>query len=729
MYRCCPEEHNYVTKIYNNTTHEQLITMMNGSRHDSGEKARNVVIELPESVKKKLPRDFNIDDIGRIDLREAESIASEDILFINENEILEGLEDFDLIPIKKSDTLRGDEETADDDIFAKVRDQATEKKITDRSMAPAAGKKRSEERDRNDEEYISKGAVDDRPASEAGDAGRGGAPKRVTAAEFDSYDDDGRKWTPLEKMFEGNEPQLTSEKKKPPLIEGYVESDDEYIILDVPNSEFESAITGEKTAARGPASGQVSAATSKPVSEMPAASGSMVPDTSQEEDEVVISIENLQESPKQVKTIGKVEMIPVDDINGPGAQSPGEKISSRRSGQYERAGDAADLQTGEPSGKKWIQPAEHRIERDDVLSDRRLTGKKPAAYETTSRGPQDDAGEVIFFDDRMGVLSGDRGTIVADNDLDKIVSGIVRFDEGPSYILDEAGVEEDRERIAVLTDDLAQVDDEIFVDLDFKYGDEELDYIHTAIAEEDYGSYIREIDEFFGTRGGRTVPTRVELLGMTADEFDTIEDLLFTGEFKDIHLYDRYHLYEFDRGAMEGRAKGSKSCRYLLPAENSIMDIERDSIESDISAGSALIFEEDVEEIKEQLKNRTGKTDMEIAAMFERAMNNGRAAEQPETEAPDAGTVEMITAGEQPGEKESAPENIFDITDRVVILDDKADVERFISGFPEPKQMNIKMLLKYLDGLFEKLPEETIKKFASSDYFELYLKVLNELGV
>ena len=76
-----------------------------------------------------------------------------------------------------------------------------------------------------------------------------------------------------------------------------------------------------------------------------------------------------------------------------------------------------------------------------------------------------------------------------------------------------------------------------------------------------------------------------------------------------------------------------------------------------------------------------------------------------------------------------APESVFDITDRVVILDDKEDVERFISGFPEQKQMNIKMLLRYLDGLFERLPEETIKKFASSDYFDLYLKVLNELGV
>ena len=82
------------------------------------------------------------------------------------------------------------------------------------------------------------------------------------------------------------------------------------------------------------------------------------------------------------------------------------------------------------------------------------------------------------------------------------------------------------------------------------------------------------------------------------------------------------------------------------------------------------------------------------------------------------------------GDEGAAPgETVIDITDRVVILDDEADVDRFVSGFPRKKQVNIKILLKYLDGLFEKLPESVVKKFANSEYFDLYLKVLNELGV
>jgi len=47
---------------------------------------------------------------------------------------------------------------------------------------------------------------------------------------------------------------------------------------------------------------------------------------------------------------------------------------------------------------------------------------------------------------------------------------------------------------------------------------------------------------------------------------------------------------------------------------------------------------------------------------------------------------------------------------------------------PDKKQ-DMARLLTYLDGLFEKLPEETVRKFADSEYFELYVKVMKEIGV
>ncbi len=659
--------------------------MLKGTQHDPGATTGGIVIELPESVKKKLPRDFNIDEIGKIDLREAESIASEDILFINENEIIEGLEDFELIPEKTpGPAMPGD---ADDGDKSSIGDWGKVRERTFRDIpGPHAGTNElASDRDRKI------------PGSSPAEEARQGAGVQADSR-APGYGDDAKRGViaSREAIGDGGEtPQQALDQEKTASREGYVERDDEYVIWDMPDEEIDSAGVSKKAGEEKQAAGHAAVDAREPMRETPADD---VSGTQQDDDEVVISREELTERPGPLRETGGKKMAPAERPEADGAPSAGAAPAARR-----------------PLGPEAP---------DD--------GTGPIIHQGAARAPQGEAGTVVFVDDRTGAAEGDTTGVADDGELDRIISGIVRFDEGPAYVLGEADVEEDRERIAVLTDDLAQVDEELFVDLDYKYGDEELDYIHTAIAEEDYGDYIREIDEFFGTKGGRTVPARVELLGMTADEFDTIEDLLFKAEFKDIHLYDRYQMYEFDRGSMEERAKGSKSCRYLLPAENSIRDMERDSIESDISAGSALIFEEDVEEIRAQLKRRTGKSDAEIAAMFERAMNAERAAELPP---PDAGQVAAVVDGsheEMRGgqlEKETAPESMFDITDRVVILEDKADVERFISGFPEGKQMNIKMLLKYLDGLFEKLPEETIKKFASSDYFDLYLKVLNELGV
>jgi hypothetical protein len=49
--------------------------------------------------------------------------------------------------------------------------------------------------------------------------------------------------------------------------------------------------------------------------------------------------------------------------------------------------------------------------------------------------------------------------------------------------------------------------------------------------------------------------------------------------------------------------------------------------------------------------------------------------------------------------------------------------------FPDEKQDDLKKLMKYLDGLFEKLPEDVVRNFADSEYFDIYVNVLNDMGV
>ncbi len=78
----------------------------------------------------------------------------------------------------------------------------------------------------------------------------------------------------------------------------------------------------------------------------------------------------------------------------------------------------------------------------------------------------------------------------------------------------------------------------------------------------------------------------------------------------------------------------------------------------------------------------------------------------------------------------SEPEvELLDITSHVVILDDE-NVNSFVAdNIDEGKQEDMKRLLSYLDGLFENLPEDLIKNFADSEYFDLYVKIMNDLGV
>jgi hypothetical protein len=52
-----------------------------------------------------------------------------------------------------------------------------------------------------------------------------------------------------------------------------------------------------------------------------------------------------------------------------------------------------------------------------------------------------------------------------------------------------------------------------------------------------------------------------------------------------------------------------------------------------------------------------------------------------------------------------------------------------VKEFPYEKQVDLKKLLKYLDGLFEKLPEYVVRNFADSEYFDMYVNVLNEVGI
>ena len=71
----------------------------------------------------------------------------------------------------------------------------------------------------------------------------------------------------------------------------------------------------------------------------------------------------------------------------------------------------------------------------------------------------------------------------------------------------------------------------------------------------------------------------------------------------------------------------------------------------------------------------------------------------------------------------------MDITKDIVIIEEKIESGGISDSKNAEKKRDIKRLLEYLNGLLDELPENVIKKFADSKYFDLYLKLIKDSDV
>ncbi|MGC8964769.1 MAG: hypothetical protein ACP5KI_05355, partial [Brevinematia bacterium] len=69
----------------------------------------------------------------------------------------------------------------------------------------------------------------------------------------------------------------------------------------------------------------------------------------------------------------------------------------------------------------------------------------------------------------------------------------------------------------------------------------------------------------------------------------------------------------------------------------------------------------------------------------------------------------------------------FEVSEAEEEREDK--IEKALEGLGESEKEDIKKVLLYLDSLLESLPEEKIKEFASSEYYDLYVKLFNKLNL
>ena len=555
-------------------------------------------IKLPEIIKDKIPESFNVSEIGKIDLHEAEAIANEDSEFLMDSELVSGLDE--LIETLEQETSDREQVEASEHPYDQV-DTRYDKKHEQEITGIPAGKPEQ---------------------------------KIVKAGE----------------EAVSTEPSVIEEK---PLHEpGSAETADK----SAPGDGTEKAESREKDETR-----------SGPLAEP---ESFKEPAGQDEEAAPVAAYTEPEEKEKAVK-----EDAIIDDL------------SVFYEGQDKKE---------EPLQKEKLRDDVIRLEKEDE--------------------------SVVFIDDAIVEHEHkEEGALPGKGQLERITGEIAGIVEGEGKILEEAGVEDDKLRVAPVIRGITPAFEDLLFgyDEEYKYSDEDLDFIHSSIVEDDYSRYLREIDEFYGVTEKKGVSRTLEFYGLTSHDLDLIEDRLFTDEYKDVNLAEAIEYLEREPERVPFR-RDRDNVLYLLPDEESLREEEKRSIESDMSSSYALVFEEDINDIRTQLKEAGGEEYPEYVPEDEEGTD--AAMQAVEDEVPLEGSERSLAA-------DTADEALYDITDRVIIIDDEIDVDRFIKKFPQGKQKDMKSLFKYFDGLFEKLPEDTIRSFADSEYFDLYVKVMNDLGI
>ncbi len=85
--------------------------------------------------------------------------------------------------------------------------------------------------------------------------------------------------------------------------------------------------------------------------------------------------------------------------------------------------------------------------------------------------------------------------------------------------------------------------------------------------------------------------------------------------------------------------------------------------------------------------------------------------------------LDKIEAGIKSGEEFLPEYSAGDKEKKEQIINEK------LEALSDNTKEELKKVLKYLDSLLESLPEEKIKEFAHSEYYDLYNKILDKLGI
>ncbi len=573
---------------------------------------------LRTRIRNKMPEGVDFSSIGTIDLSEAEKIATEEIVFLTEDDLIEGLEDFELIPLKPHEPTIEEKDNLTKSLSPGLRIK---------TISPADGEEKLTD---NPE----KGIIPEKAAG-----------KIVPEAELPE---------PIEEILISRE---SSEEFEAPS-----DSESEIRELQDPGKSHPAVETFSTE--------------------------NIISDTGSLADYK----ENERAGLKETVSDEIIEIPLSDAIDESGADSSVKGLSriTEDSVNIQLEDIFYKVKTEEdplPQRFKTNYPAQKAV----FIDDAQVSGSGSGLFVTTTGDP---------LTDRLT-----RVIHAADASMTLLTEKSDYYDEH-AYLMEDMTLYEKKD--AGLSES-----DEIF------YGDPDLDFFENAIIKNDFSRFIQEIDDYYDIVKIESESQISEILGINSEERELIEKDLFAGYYSNIDFELEIDFLNPDLDFINRVFVQNKDVSYLIDNPDSLFDEERISIEDDITSRSAIVFEEDVEDLKDLMLRDYGHT-----AVIEETVI------KPVSEVPVHVSAGIVEESPEETEKPLPLENkndIINITDKVIILDDRAGVNAFAGKFPE-KEEDLVKLFSYLDGLFEKLPEETIKKFAESEYFDLYVKVMNEIG-
>ncbi len=592
-----------------------------------------LVIEIPESLKESLGGEFTPRKIKPIDLKEAERIANEDILFLTEDDLVEELQGIDLKPLtnpevkaQKSDVVIENKESIEKKAVQSLEIADTIDETAYEGLA--SPKKEEKETIRELEEYEK--LVQDE-FTEIKDA-----PKDLRITSIEDVASSHLKAGDADKGTQEVSTSMADEKNdiSPPLIK-----------------EEEIPVVAKDTEEK-----VVSSKTNDRMDSFPTPTGEVAMIGNQAGNVEGGEFQDVVKSEPEIMMVPETEKTKIEEYRAEYPDSPIETSEVIESKDQEREVTlpVEPLEREVLPSSMIIQAGDHNVH--------------------------------LIDDDRVEKEIRSDESIFEQTELDKITSSVVEVVEGDVRILPEASVEEDMEKVASVMSGTALAFEDLLIDLEgeYKFTDEEIGFVDD--------SFMKDLSNLMETavlkhedEATKTVTHAVEILGMTLDEVEIIDRDVFKREYERIDIEKIHPAMGIGQDQHQDDFQVVQDYTYFLPRKDSLSEEEKASIAKDVSGEGAVVFEEDTDEIEKKLHELTNRRP-------------------------------KIASG-----------NIHDISDKIVIIEDERDIERFVEEVPREKRKNIKKLLNYLDGLFEKLPEDVIARFAESEYYNLYVQILDDL--